>query len=184
MRHLSLALALCTASLAACSDAATAPSPSNTDPRFALAAEARATADTLFDLAVLGDSLGQTYRPMLLRALVDGLQWGSQIHDVTVSLDGQATAFRATVMDAAVAISATETSAADTIATGMLLAWSGDSAQQILVVTMPHDTATDQAMALYLDGGDELRIAGVGTSRFQWTPTATTCVYELDPLLN
>lgn len=178
MRHLSLSLALCAASLAACSDAATAPPPSNTDPRFAMAQEARAAADTLYDLAVQGDSAGQTYRPMLLRALVDGLQWGSQIHDVTIALDGQATTFRATVMDAGVKLAE-----GDTIATGMLLAWSGDSAQRILVVTMPHDTATDQAMALYLDGGDALRVAGSGTSRFSWVPTTTSCYYDTQPLL-
>ena len=173
MRRRFLPIALFAFTLTACADVTTAPDARPHDPRFSMAEQARTAAVDLYNLADTAEARGDVYRPTLLRALVDALQFGSPMHTFDVTIDGQPVTFNATVMNAVVNLQQNGSAEA-----GMLLAWSGPNAERVLVVSLPHGDTVDGAMALYLDGDDQLRIASSGTASFSWSSNVLACVYD------
>lgn len=86
-------------SIAGC-DAPTAPSRASDGLRLQMAEAAQLEAQALYDRAVAFESQGETYRPLVLKAIVDGLQFGVPMTTVTVAVNGTATDLRAIGMQA------------------------------------------------------------------------------------
>lgn len=160
---------------AGCSDS-TAPTLAPVDPRLAMAKAAVAKAQELYNLALRADSAGQVYRPVLLRALVDGLQFGAPMQNLPIRVGASNLSFNVITQDAVVTSAGVPASSA-----AILLAWRGTNADQILVVLAPYGGAssgTFNTVAFFLDGDDTPRIATSGTADFKLDPPGTPCVYQ------
>lgn len=165
-----------------CSDrslALTAPE----DPRVALAKASVAKAQELFTLALRADSAGQLYRPLLLRALVDGLQFGAPIQNIPIRIGPDNLTFNVIAQDAVMTSGGSVSSSG-----GMLLAWRGINADQILVILAPYGPGVDPAafntVAFYLEGDDTPRIATSGSATASFDPPGASCAYQATtPLL-
>jgi hypothetical protein len=168
-----MASAICTA--VGCTDAG-APQITGTEPeqdaQFAMALEAVAEANRLYALAAAADSAGQYNRATLLWAAIDGLQFGAPMHDVTITVDGVPIVFRTILEDAVLTEKASLHSSAR-----LLLAWSGENADRILVL---YDQALDAGpdMMLYTDGGDALFLGFDATLAVTRSALGSSCVLD------
>jgi hypothetical protein len=147
------------------------------DPRLAVARASVARAQELYALALRADSAGQLYRPLLLRALVDGLQFGAPMQNIPIRIGSTNLTFTAIAQDAVMTSAGTPAAAA-----GMLLAWRGANAEQIVVIVNPYGAGVDPAafntIAFYLDSDDMPRMATGGTADFRLDPPGLVCVYQ------
>ncbi len=160
-----------------CSDNAGSPFAPE-DPRLAMAKASVAKAQELYSLALRADSAGQVYRPMLLRALIDDLQFGAPMQSVPIRVGPDNLAFTVITQDALLTSGGVPYSSA-----AMLMAWRGTNAEQILVVLAPYGSGVNPAVfntiAFYLDGDDTPRIATSGTADFRLDQPGLACVYQL-----
>lgn len=127
------------------------------DLRLAMAQASIAEARAVYDSALVAEQRGERHRPMLLRAVVDALQFGAPMHDVTITIGGAQLPFRATAIESVVSRTLGETSAT------FLLAWSAD-AQRLLVVATPDGIGLFAPVAFYLNGTDTPLTAASGSA--------------------
>lgn len=138
---------------------------------FAMAQEAVEEAERLYAVADTASAAGEVNRAMLLWAAVDGLQYGSPMHEITVTLDGVPTAFTAILQESALTENLVHHSSARA-----LIAWTSD-ARKVLVVYDQIDGPGADA-ALFLDGSDELFLETESAQQVSRSALGTTCVYE------
>ena len=147
------------------------------DPRLAMAKASVAKAQELYALALRADSAGQLYRPLLLRALVDGLQFGAPMQNVPIRVGPDNLTFTVITQDAVMTSAGAPASSA-----AMLMGWRGANAEQILVVLAPYGSGVDPAafstVAFHVDTDDTPRIATSGTADFRLDPPGLACVYQ------
>ena len=122
-----IGLTACLGALAACSDSLTA---SVDEAHLAMTRASRDEATRLYNLANSQPSTN-VYRPLLLKALVDGLQWGVEMGTISVNIGGSDVTLRAMAMDNIV----TNPSSSG----GFVMAWSTDqNVNTILIASKPY----------------------------------------------
>ena len=179
-----IGLTACLGALAACSDSPTNP----IDPHLAMTQASRTEATRLYNLATSNGESQNTYRPLLLKALVDGLQWGVEMReDVTLDIGGEEVTLRAMAMD--------NVTTNPNSSGGFMMAWSTDqNVSTIIVVSKPYGAGAPSGfneIGFYLtNGGDTPYIAksrggnDPGSASFTMGVPGTGCTYEREtPLL-
>ena len=175
-----IGLTACLGALAACSDSPTTPP---VDPHLAMTQASRDEATRLYNLATSSNESANTYRPLLLKALVDGLQWGVEMKEnVSFNINGTDVPLRAMAMDNII----TNPSSSG----GFVMAWSTDNnVNTIIVVSKPYGAGINQGdfneLGFYLTNGEDTPYivksrggATPGSASFTMGNPGTTCTYE------
>ena len=184
-----IGLTACLGALAACNDLPTTTQPID-KVRLAMGEESLAEAVRLDSLADNAEAGGKEYRPLLLRAIIDALQFGVPMTTANVTINGD-TARQMRVVQMNAIVVDTSLTPDDSTGFAFTFAWSGvttgaaNKVDTVIVVGRPYDPDTGiwgTTQAFFLDAtvDDTPWLLTSGSADFSLLAVLRVCPDEYD----